>query len=163
MKAIKILIFLLLYSSSTFSQEISSELKEHIDKQKTKYSKLDGYWIGEISSFNKYKPGADLEYKDKIVILIQGEMAKIYHKDGEDYINPGYEYTVARKDTNIHIFTQDLEGGWAETMSYTMTLESEDKLIVTWTRIVNNFVYPLSNKEARAYFFGISEFSPYQP
>lgn len=161
MRATTIFILLIIVSNLSFAQEVSNELKEYIELQKSKFSQFDGNWVGKISSFNKYAPGADLEYKDNIVISINGDKVKVYHKDGEDFIDPGYEYSVARKGTNIHIYTQDIEGGWAETISYTMTLESEKRLIVTWSRVVNNFVYPLKNKEARAYFLGVSVFSPY--
>ena len=163
MKSIYVLLSLVLISNFAFSQEISNEHKNEIEFHKARLSKLDGYWIGEISSHNKYKPGSDLEYKDKIIILVNGYEAKVYHKDGDDFVNYGYEYGVARKATNIHIYTQDMGEGWTETISYTMTLESENKMTVVWSRVVNNFVYPLSDKQARAYFSGVSEFSPYEP
>jgi hypothetical protein len=51
----------------------------------------------------------------------------------------------------------DEDGSWVETWSFVMTLKSPDKMIVHWTRVVNNMDMPVDLKASKFSAAGMGE------
>ncbi len=161
MKNMKLILLLLYFVGQLNAETGDLESGANSLANPVKTSQFDGPWVGKISSPNHFKPGADLVFKDEIIILLDGDTAKVYNKSGEDFVDYGYQFKVDRQGTNVHLYSNEAEAAWVETIAYTLTLESENRLMVAWSRVVNNHDLPSTSKQARAYFVGVSFFERY--
>jgi hypothetical protein len=57
----------------------------------------------------------------------------------------------------------DEDGTWVETWSFAMTLKSPDRMVVHWTRIVNNTDMPPSKKGSKFSVVGMGELARKKP
>ena len=140
---------------------------------KLRAAAYDGRWTGTVNCL--YDPGLWPEDECGVGFTfdIQGPRISVEQvvksKKGEETkssINPG-KFILTRLATNavaISINTgKDEDGTWVETWSFVMTLTDPDRVLVHWTRVVNNLDMPRAKKGSKFSTVGMGEFVRVRP
>lgn len=152
MKKIVVLLFVLLFSSSSFSNEIPEDLLKKLKEYENYFSQIDGLWEGEIKAFETRGMYPDKPYHYKMRILIDQNSVRIFTLKETAWVEIAYDYDLVRHKTNAMINTQASSLAWVESVSIVVTLHTFDELHVLWQRAVNNFSVDSKLDEARGIF-----------
>jgi hypothetical protein len=127
----------------------------------------DGVWVGATRCL--YDPGlvSENECGIGLSLSISGDAFQVQQtlrnvRGGETKLElnaPRVQFT--RLATNAVATAMDSgndeDGSWVETWSFVMTLKGPDKMIVHWTRVVNNLDMPVDAKASKFSAAGMGE------
>jgi len=133
----------------------------------------DGKWTGVVNCL--YDPGLwpEDECAVHFTLNIRGPLVLVEQivrsKKGEETksnINPG-KFTFVRVSTNAIATSidagKDEDGLWVETWVFAMTLIDPDRMLVHWTRMVNNTDMANGQKGSKFSSAGMGEFTRFRP
>jgi hypothetical protein len=147
--------------------QVAAQSSSTGDSSALRSASYDGVWTGATQCL--YDPGLVSENECDIGLSfnISGDSFQVQQtlrniRGGEtklDLSSPRVLFT--RLATNAVATAidsgNDEDGSWVETWSFVMTLKSPDKMIVHWTRVVNNMDMPVDVKGSKFSAAGMGE------
>lgn len=121
-------------------------------------SQFDGRWEGNISSLELEGDYPDTPFDTDLLIVITGNSVALAGWHNNQWYKMPYEFTWVKEGAQAILYTTAEDEAWSEAYTFLLTLDNNQTLNVLWSRSVNNYALPETNKEARGYFHGQSKF-----
>lgn len=156
MKYVFLLISIFLSTSLSFAFDSAEEFEEFRAASEAIFSQLDGEWAGEISGLELQGDYPGQPYNSEILIRIDGTDVVVVTKRNDEWYEMPYNFTLVRYKTHAIIYAFAAQDAWVEGFSFMLTMNGVDEMALVWSRVVNNYAWPVEEMESRGYFQGFS-------